>query len=218
LLWQHVARALMVIVLLVFIMLTVSRSAWAGLYLALLVIAACREGRTARWTLALLIFLGFVALLVLMPELTGRGWSARPQIWEHAWGLFAQHLWLGIGQASVTHLQLDTFMAYHAHNLFAQLALQLGLPSSIVWIGIWLALGWQGWLYRRTPMGCAVLATWVFTTFVGQFQLPYLIDSPNVEWLVAWLPLATVYSLKSSTPCTNKRACARNIGQRSKRK
>src|SRR5699024_7052335 len=142
-LWQQVARALMVVGLLVFIGLTVSRSAWGGLYLALLVIAACRAGRSVRWVFALLIHMGIIASLILMPELMNRGWSARPRILQHAWALFVQHLWLGVGQATSVHLQLSTFMAQHAHNLFAQLAVQLGVLGLIVWLGIWLVLGWQ---------------------------------------------------------------------------
>lgn len=196
-LWQHVARAVMVLVLLAFVVLTFSRSAWGGLYLALLVITACREGRGARWVLGSLVLLGVAALLFILPELTTRGWSARPEILAHAWALFLQHLWLGVGQATPVHLYLDTFMALHAHNIFAQLAVQLGLPGLLMWVGIWLTLGWRGWLYRHTSLGQLVLATWVFATFMGQFDLPFLIDSPHVVWLITWLPLAVSYSLNT---------------------
>lgn len=197
-LWQQAARALMVLVLLAFVGMTFSRSAWVGLYLALLVISACRDGRGARWALVSLVSLGVAALLFLMPTLTTRGWSARPEILERAWTLFLQHPWLGVGQGTTVRLPLDTFIAEHTHNMFAQLAVQLGLPGLLIWVGIWLALGWQGWLYRHLPLGQLVLATWVFTTFMGQFDLPYLIDSPNVLWLLAWLPLAIIYSLNTA--------------------
>lgn len=196
-LWQHILRLLMIVALLVFIALTYSRSTWGALYVALVVIAACRPGRGARWALISLLVLGVAALLFLMPELTSRGWSARPAILEHAWALFLQHPWLGLGQATTIRLDMGTFVANHAHNTFAQMALQLGLPGLLMWVGIWLALGWQGWRHRHKPLGRLVLATWAFTTFMGQVDLPYLIDSPNVLWLVAWLPLAIMYSMNA---------------------
>lgn len=196
-LWQHVSRVVMIVALLVFVALTYSRSTWGALYVALVVIAACRQGRGARWALVSLVLLGVAALLFLMPELTTRGWSARPEILEHAWALFVQHPLLGLGQATTIRLDMGTFVANHAHNTFAQTALQLGLPGLLLWVGIWLALGWQGWQHRHKPLGQLVLAVWAFETFMGQVDLPYLIDSPNVLWLVAWLPLAIMYSLNA---------------------
>jgi O-antigen ligase len=193
--WQVVACALMILIALAFLVWTQARSAWGGLFLALLVIAAFRGGRNRRWLVALLLLLGVAAALLLMPELTARGVSARPAILAHAWQLFEQHWLIGIGKATPVHLHLDTFMAWHAHNLFAQIAVQLGLPGLLVWLIIWLTLGYHGWRQRHEPLGCLVLATWVFTTFMGQFDLPRLINSPHVEWLLTWLPLAISYSL-----------------------
>lgn len=202
-LWQHVSRVLMIVALSVFIALTFSRSTWGALYLALVVIAVCRQGRGARWALVSLVLCGIAALLFLMPELTSRGWSSRPEILKHAWALFLQHPWLGLGQATTIRLDMGTFVANHAHNTFAQMALQLGLPGLLMWVGIWLTLGWQGWCHRHEPLGQLVLAMWVFATFMGQIDLPYLIDSPNILWLFAWLPLAIMYSLNAEKRPTN---------------
>lgn len=194
-LWQHIARAVMVVVLLAFVCMTFSRSAWGALFLALVVMAALHGGHGRRWVLASLVLLGVAALVAFLPEFIERGWSGRPAILRAAWEMFLRHPWLGVGQGTEVLLDLGSFVAAHAHNIFGQIAVQLGLPGLLVWLGIWLSLGWQGWLHRHEPLGRLVLATWVFTSFMGQLDLPYLINSPSVEWLLAWLPLAISYSL-----------------------
>src|SRR5699024_7608646 len=109
--WQQLARVLMVAVCLLFIVMTYSRSAWAALFLALLVIAACRGGRNTRWIVAVLVALGAVTALVFLPEILERGLSARPAILKHTWALFLQHPWLGVGQGDPVYLELPTFTA-----------------------------------------------------------------------------------------------------------
>jgi len=193
---QRVGRALAAAVLLLFVFMTFTRSAWGALFLALLVMAACRPGSRTRRHVAWLILLAAVVAVVGMPELTARGWSMRPEILQRSWELFAHHPWFGLGQGAVFRIDVGDMVLTHAHNMFSQLAIELGLPGLLLWLGTWFALGWRGWLNRREPLGRLVLATWVFATIMTQFDLPHLLASPRPAWLIAWLPLAIGYSLK----------------------
>lgn len=87
----------------------------------------------------------------------------------------------------------------HAHNMFSQLAIELGLPGLLLWTGIWLVLGWRAWRHRHETRGLIVLGIWVFGTVMVQFDLPHLLDSPRPGWLLTWLPLALGMSFGRKT-------------------
>ncbi|WP_266159496.1 O-antigen ligase family protein [Dyella silvatica] len=191
----RVAKWVALAVLGLLVLLTFARSAWAGLFAALIVMVLCRGGRRSLLYAGLIFLLGCLSVLLVMPMLTERGWSLRPEIFMQAKHLFLKHPWNGLGQGSEFQLQAGGETLIHAHNMFSQLAIELGLPGLLLWTGIWLALGWRGWCYRHETLGRIVLGLWVFATIMVQFDLPHLLSSPRPGWLITWLPLALSMSL-----------------------
>ncbi|MFC3550615.1 O-antigen ligase family protein [Lysobacter cavernae] len=204
----RLVQALAWIVLVVFVLLTFTRSAWAALFAGLLVFVLL--GRSRPWLYgSILAGLGAVCFIAYLPEITERGWSLRPEIMKQSWLLFRESPWLGLGQGSEFTIRAGNEVLTHAHNLFSQLAIQLGLPGLVLWSGIWLGLAWRGWRHRHKPLGRLVLATWVFAMVMVQVDLPHLLDSPRPGWLVLWLPIALSFALGRDEPVARSKAVRR---------
>jgi O-antigen ligase len=179
-----------------------SRSAWAALFASVFVLLAIRNRERAWRRLLGLGVVGLGVAAAAYPELSERGWSFRPQIMQYAWRLFEQHPWLGLGQGARFTIPVQGGMGMdqvHTHNLFTQVAVELGLPGLLLWSAIWLALGWRAWRHRDDVIGRMVLGLWVFASVMLQFDLPHLIDSPRPGWLIIWLPLALSLSLPAAS-------------------
>lgn len=186
-------------VLIACLAMTDSRSAWAALFAAAAVLLATCGEKHAWRRAALLAVIGLGAVIAAYPKLSARGWSFRPQIIQHAWELYLQHPWRGMGLGARFTLPVQGGLdQVHAHNLFAQVAVELGLPGLLLWSAIWLALGWHAWRHRDDTTGRVALGLWVFASVMVQFDLPHLIDSPRPGWLIIWLPLALGLSLPST--------------------
>lgn len=200
--WQRLLKWLAMAAMVACLVLADSRSAWAALFGAVFVLLAIRRKERA-WQR--LLGLGVVALGVAAaayPELSERGWSFRPQIMQYAWALFEQHPWLGLGQGARFTIPVQGGMGMdqvHTHNLFTQVAVEIGLPGLLLWSIVWLGLGWRAWRHRDDAVGRVVLALWVFASVMVQFDLPHLIDSPRPGWLIIWLPLALSLSLPAAS-------------------
>ncbi|MDI9238371.1 O-antigen ligase family protein [Lysobacter sp. LF1] len=192
---MRVAKAAAWVVLAMFVLLTFTRSAWAAMFAALLTLALTRHRRPWR-SGVIVIGVGVACGLLYLPSLIQRGWSLRPAIMQGAWDLFRAHPVIGLGQGSEFTIRAGKELLTHAHNLFSQLAVELGLVGLVLWSGIWLAVAWRGWVHRQQPIGRLVLATWVFAMIMVQFDLPHLLDSPRPGWLVLWLPIALGFALK----------------------
>lgn len=200
--WQRLLKWLAMAAMVACLVFADSRSAWAALFGAVFVLLAIRRKERA-WQR--LLGLGVVALGVAAaayPELSERGWSFRPQIMQYAWALFEQHPWLGLGQGARFTIPVQGGMGMdqvHTHNLFTQVAVEIGLPGLLLWSIVWLGLGWRAWRHRDDAIGRVVLALWVFASVMVQFDLPHLIDSPRPGWLIIWLPLALSLSLPAAS-------------------
>lgn len=191
----RIVRRVAVLVLALFVVLTFTRSGWGALLAGFLAMVLARGGRKAWISAGAALLVAAIAAAITLPALLARGLSMRPQIFEHAWALFMQHPVKGLGMGSAFHFEVAGEVFTHAHNLFSQLAIELGLVGLLLWTGIWLALGWRAWRHRHETLGQLVLGLWVFGTVLVQFDQPHLIDSPRPGWLLTWLPLALSLSL-----------------------
>jgi O-antigen ligase len=189
--WQHVVQIIALIMLSIFVVMTFSRAAW----LAVLVAQACMllTARHGHVKLRAFAILG-VALLAIglggWHYVEQRGMSYRPQIFEQAWGLIKAHPWRGLGTGSHYEIRVGDQIWTHSHNAFTHNAIMLGLPAALLWVVMWLIVGWRGWMFRHIATGRCLLALWVFSTVAFQFDAPELMQKPSVEWLMGWLPLA----------------------------
>jgi O-antigen ligase len=192
---QRALKWVAISLLAAFVLLTEARSALGALFCALLAMVLARGGRRAPWYALVVALLGAIGFVAGLPVLTERGWSLRPEILAQSMRLFLQHPWLGHGQGTPFLLHAGAETLTHAHNLFSQLAIELGIPGLLLWTGLWLALAWRAWRHRREVLGQIVLGLWAFGTVLVQFDLPYLLDSPRPGWLFTWLPLAASMAL-----------------------
>lgn len=199
---SHGQRALkwtILIALLTGLSQTYSRGAWVALFAAVIVLLLLRRGHYARVGAGMLALLGVAGFAGNYQMLAERGWSLRPEIFAQARDLFLQHPWTGMGLGARFTIPANGIEQVHTHNLFTQLAVELGLPGVLLWSVIWLALGYRAWRQRAHTIGRIVLGLWVFATVLVQFDLPHLLDSPRPGWLILWFPLAMSLSFPTSS-------------------
>jgi O-antigen ligase len=163
---------------------------------------ACLVGmvlwRRDRWSLGLAAGSVVAVLLVLavMPsELMHRGMSYRPQIFRQALAFIEAHPWSGLGLGSDYRVIAGSQVLTHSHNIFTNVAIEVGLPGLVLWLLVWAWMGWQGWRHRRQSLGALMLVTWIFASVALQVDGPSFLQSPRAEWLVTWLPLAIALQL-----------------------
>ena len=195
-----IVKWMAVSVLALFVLLTFTRSAWAALFVALMVMVLCGGGQRAWLYAAAICLLGALGVAFGFELLMERGLSLRPEIFAKSAELFLQHPLRGLGQGTAFTIRAGDETLDHAHNMFAQLAIELGLPGVLLWLGIWLALGWRAWRHRHETLGLLVLGLWAFGSVAIQFDLPHLLDSPRPGWLITWLPLALSTALGWRAP------------------
>lgn len=176
--------------LLVFVLLTQSRSVWLALGLAILLMPAWQAGRSFRWLAAGVLLIGLYLVVRPVEVLTERGTSLRPELFMQSLHLIAQHPLLGLGQGAPFNLPVNGQVYVHTHNLLTQVTVELGLPGLLLTVVLWCMVAWQGWLARATLQGRLILALWVFASVVLQFDMPQMLDSPRPAWLLVWLPFA----------------------------
>lgn len=134
------------------LILTQSRGAFVGLFLACMALLVLRWPRLALPLFAL-VGMGalFIALrpdtLVALTDAVGdtmtNGLPYRLEIWSRGWFMVQDFMFTGIGMGAFEQV---TEMLYpliitppgvpHAHNLLLQIAVDLGVPGLIAWLGI----------------------------------------------------------------------------------
>jgi putative inorganic carbon (HCO3(-)) transporter len=146
-------------------LLTQSRSAWLALGMALVIFVILR----GRWGWVLAIGVVLIALLLaarlglssvagaLVSGPTLGGLEGRLEVWSRAIYMVQDFPFTGIGLGAFTEVadRLYPFFLYapgsveHAHNLFLQVAADLGLPGLIAWLAILLGCSYAAWRAYR---------------------------------------------------------------------
>lgn len=114
----------------------------------------------------------FVTTLAASSTITGL--DSRIEIWSRAWYMVQDFAFTGIGMGSferVTEMLYPLFITPrsvpHAHNLFLQVAVDLGVPGLIAWLGILVTVIVSSWRAYRSPnptlraLGAGLLASQV---------------------------------------------------------
>jgi O-antigen ligase len=169
------------LVILAILFLTKSRGAWMGFGAAALLLAALRWRRG--WLLLPAFLLAGIAVLALVgsgPLLDAlatsssvNGVDMRVEIWSRAIYMIQDLPFTGIGMGTFGSLAdaLYPFLLAapgsipHAHNLFLQVAVDLGIPGLIAWLAIFglvTSCAWQ--VYRR---GRSLQDVWMMALGAG---------------------------------------------------
>jgi putative inorganic carbon (HCO3(-)) transporter len=152
--------------MLAILMLTQARAAWLAFALvsALMVLLRWRYGWLIVVAAALIVGVGIA--IVGLPQIVDlisssgsiEGVDGRIEIWSRAVYMIQDFPFTGVGMGSFGPVA-DTLYPFflfpldtipHAHNLFLQLAVDLGIPGLIAWLSIYftiIVIGWQ--LYRK---------------------------------------------------------------------
>ena len=143
------------------LVLSVSRTAVAattGALWLLCLLSPAPRGRKSRgrpWARVLLLCIVLTMTVVAVAFILAieeggagddfRSLSGRSEIWQRSWAVLRDHAWTGIGFDTlppVVHARYPTFRIRpgadftHAHNLFLQVALDLGVPGLIAFIAL----------------------------------------------------------------------------------
>lgn len=141
--------------MLVILVLTQSRGAWMGSAAGVLVLANLRL-RRLRVITTFLIAASLILVLALPTQRTHiaevlssggniSGSAERIEIWTHALYVIQDFSFTGVGMGNfhrVNELFYPLYIASpdapHAHNLFLQVAVDLGIPGLLAWLGIFI--------------------------------------------------------------------------------
>lgn len=179
------------------IVMTQSRGLWVGLLSALLVLAVLRGERRARIVTCCLLMVAAVGVLQFWEVITVRGMSFRPEILSASFELIQQRPWLGLGIGANYDFQLAStdILISHSHNLFAHIAIELGLVGLLLWLAVWICVFRVAWNSRDLALGRALLAILIFCTIGQLFDGGDLWGSPRADWFFTWLPVGLGLSL-----------------------
>ena len=179
-LWRFLMGATLAVTASV-LLLTLSRTAIASVTISLwgLFLLSGREAtRTSKIALAIALILATLIVISLgMTFVDDKGWNdslsldGRIEIWHRAWRVLVDHPLTGIGfdnLPAIVHVRYPMFLISpqtdfaHAHNLFLQVALDLGIPGGIAFVALLLnvayllVLSYRGSeqaLYKATALG-----------------------------------------------------------------
>lgn len=165
--WRMAAWGIAIIVAGV-VLLSLSRGAMMGIGAALLLLIALRW----RWGW-LAIPAGLSASILLVSQIgidrtldilllsnSVTGLANRMDIWKHAWYMVQDFPFTGIGMGGFWEVvrQVYPFMpvtnlpsapVYHAHNLFLQVTVDLGVPGFVAWMAVLMAASVAAWRTYR---------------------------------------------------------------------
>lgn len=171
--------------------LTLARATFLAWAVTLLVLTLLRERRVSRqgWACLVAGLLGAALIFLVLPHVLGTGWQpsfARPAelnaahsrdlLWAAAVDQFLQSPWLGQGPMHFAATVNAT--GAHPHNVYLQLAAELGLPGALLLLGLLLAPVAQALRRIGTaePLlagaAAAALAALVDGAFSGNFVMP----------------------------------------------
>jgi putative inorganic carbon (HCO3(-)) transporter len=158
------------------------------------------------------------------------GWSGRPEIWSRAIYMIQDFPLTGIGAgtfASVADV-LYPFLSFrphlevtHAHNLFLQIAVDLGLPGLVAYLAILLLSLWgavsNARFYRRTGQyGQAALA-WAGLSSLAGMLVHGTVDATT--WIVGrgsflpWVVIGTIVAqsgIRAADGCEQTNSAGRD--------
>jgi putative inorganic carbon (HCO3(-)) transporter len=202
------------------LVLTQSRGGWIAAGAALFVALAWRWPRL--WWLAVpaAAGLGVLAWRGGLPRLLDlvsfggslRSWEGRQEIWSRAIYMIQDFPFTGIGAGTfgrVANVLYPFFLlgpdaqVPHAHNLFLQVAVDLGIPGLIAYLALLIATVWAGLdsarFYRRAGDGELAALAWAGVAGLAGMAVHGLVDATT--WIVGrgafvpWLSIGLILAL-----------------------
>lgn len=192
--WLQCVWGLALLALGAFLVLCQSRGAALALLISVVAMPIwCRDRRSC-WIAGAALAVAVAGFVLMQSLIMSRGASYRPEIFQASLQMIAEHPVLGLGLGSFYQVVSEGIQFDHTHNMFTHIAVELGVPGMLLWLGVWLSVLREIWKARDTAFGKGLMGLWLFSTLAMQFDAASLTGTPRAEWFISWLPvgLATV--------------------------
>lgn len=201
-LWLDGLLVLAIGAIFVYIVLTLSRSAWFAVAAGSLVILFLNPNRKS--LIAGVVLFGFsIAVVLLFSEelrhLKERGLSGRELIWRD-WLNNLNDFWLlgaGLGQDYLYKFD-KRMVTYHAHSLYLQVWYEMGVIGFGLFLAMLLSLLKKGWEHRKHKLAKLGLGLLAFSMMAMVADVGALFDKRDYWWVVTWLPFGILLGLHVS--------------------
>ncbi len=200
----HIGRirvlwAICLVILLLAIMLTETRSVWFGLIISLPVALLLQENLGSRRKITVLLS-AFGILVVLgsgtwamgyWDEILHRAYSYRPEIWlTTIQNTLATNLLFGNGIVTSSDLTFDGYYFQHPHSIY----IATFFYGGVVGLGLLLLLiatcFWQVLKVRLSPLAILATSSLSYAAVVFFFDGNRLLTKVDFVWIAFWLPVA----------------------------
>jgi O-antigen ligase len=180
-----------------------SRTAFASMLFALLIlISLTLQHSRVLYSVILAVLAGTLAVVFpdLLEQALLRGLGLRPDIWTQIWAEAKAAPIAGHGLISTVSVHTGGAHFDTAHNAYLQVFWQGG----VIGLGLFLAvLGVAfryAWMRGRHQGDYTVFCMLVFTTCIMMTGVDTLIARPRDQWMLFWFPLALLLAYQSKAP------------------
>lgn len=186
---MQLAWALALACLGAFVVFSQSRGAALALVVAVVLAPLWFRNRSSGLFAVLAALATGVAFYLMFELIMLRGSSYRPEIFHAAVQMIREHPVGGLGLGAFYRVEAVGLEFDHTHNMFTHIAVELGLPGMLLWLGVWLCTLVAILRARDTLFGKILLVFWVYSTLAMQFDAASLTATPRAEWFISWLPV-----------------------------
>jgi O-antigen ligase len=193
--WFQILWLASLLLLGAFLVLSQSRGAALGLLISLAASPIWSRDRRSYLIAAATIVFAVLGFIAMYTRIMVRGSSYRPEIFQASLQLIEQHPWTGLGLGSFYSVSAMGQQFDHTHNMMTHIAIQLGIPGLLLWLGVWFGALREIWRVRTTEFGKGLMCLWLFSTLAMQFDAASLAGTPRAEWFISWLPVGLALAL-----------------------
>ncbi|MBV4505346.1 O-antigen ligase family protein [Pseudomonas sp. BW13M1] len=193
-----------------FVVFSQSRGAALALVVAVVLAPLWFRNRSSGLFAVLAALATGVAFYLMYELIMLRGSSYRPEIFHAAMQMIREHPVGGLGLGAFYRVEAAGLEFDHTHNMFTHIAVELGLPGMLLWLGVWLCTLVAILRARDTSFGKILLVFWVYSTLAMQFDAASLTATPRAEWFISWLPVGLAMLLPWADD--QKRRCGKIAG------
>lgn len=160
--WRQGVHGAALVAMASVLVLTQSRAGLVAAGAGMLALAALRWRRAALPLLILAVAAALVALAFaerLATVVSAGGLPLRLEVWSRGWYMVQDFAFTGIGMGSFPYVTERFYPLVlqptlpHAHNLILQVAVDLGVPGLLAWLGVLIAVVSVAWRAYRSGLG-----------------------------------------------------------------
>lgn len=132
-------------------------------------------------------------LVILSPEnLTNRGLSYRPEIWNQAWLQISERLWFGHGYDHAMIFWVEGFKHAFAdpHNMELAILFSGGVIGLCLWLTLYLTAILFAWRNHTDTLTAMASAALVFGFTAGLTEGNSFMSRPKEHWFLIWIPFS----------------------------